>query len=158
MTLPAGRGGAAGRVSSISTPVLISAASTSSTEAEGFLDLSTAHAPAVWGAAIEVPLKKAYASPGREELMDDPGARSEMKEAMFEKLETASAFVVDPTLMAVEMHAGAAIASRYPEFAEAMTVAIPTERRLSMASLRRSVSQLLVFCPPPKLMLTEAIV
>ena len=94
------------RVSSISTPVLVNAASTSLTEAAGFFDLSTAQAPAVCGAAIDVPLKKAYRSPGMEELMDDPGATKERNEATLEKLEITSDLSVEPTLTALEMHAG----------------------------------------------------
>ncbi len=43
--------------------------------------------------------------------------------------------VVAPTATAVEMHPGAEIAPPMPSFPEAMTEAIPTERRLSMAAL-----------------------
>ena len=75
-----------------------------------------------------MPLLEAYRSPGIDELIEEPGARSEMKEAMFENQETASADVVDPTLMAVEIHAGAPIALVYALFPDEMTVAIPTDR------------------------------
>ena len=44
--------------------------------------------------------------------MDDPGASIDINEAMLEKLETISDLVVEPTLIAEEMHAGAPIASR----------------------------------------------
>ena len=57
-----------------------------------------------------------------------------MKEAMLEKLETTSEFVVEPTLIAVEIHAGAPMATVYPEFPEAITVAISTEIKMSMAN------------------------
>ena len=63
-----------------------------------------------------------------DELIDDPGASSEIKEAIFEKDETASDEVVDPTLIAVEMHAGAPMALVYALFPDEITVAIPTER------------------------------
>ena len=94
----------------INTPVLVSAVKTALTEAPGSFDFNTAQAPVTWGADIEVPLFELYRSPGTEELIDDPGARSEMKEAIFEKDETVSEEVVDPTLIAVEIHAGAPIA------------------------------------------------
>ncbi len=78
--------------------------------APGALERITAKAPATCGAAIEVPLKVAK-PPGTDELMDDPGAKTSMKAATFEKLETISDLVVEPTLIALEMHAGAPIAS-----------------------------------------------
>src|SRR5262245_20928501 len=100
---------------------------------------------------------------GTEEVITLPGARSERNEALLEKLDTASATVpndpspVEPTLTAVEMQAGALSAFTEPPFPEEMTVAIPTERRLSMATLRESVSQLeLNNAAPPRLILTEA--
>ena len=51
-----------------------------------------------------------------------------MKEAIFEKDDTVSDKVVDPTLIAVEIHAGAPIAPVYPLFPDEITVAMPTER------------------------------
>ena len=44
--------------------------------------------------------------------MDDPGASRDIKEAMLEKLETISDLVVEPTLIAEEIHAGFEMASR----------------------------------------------
>ena len=44
------------------------------------------------------------------------------------------------TLIAEEMQAGSLIAFTYPSFPAAMTVAIPTERRLSMAALVAALS------------------
>ena len=90
--------------------------------------------------------------------MDDPGANKERNEATLEKLEITSALVVDPTLIALEMHAGYERESLNALFPEAITVAMPTETRLSMANLRESPSQLLKDCPPPRLILIEAIV
>lgn len=98
------------RVSLIDTPVLVRVVNTASTEAPGSFDFNTAQAPVTWGADIEVPLFELYKSPGTDEVIDDPGASSEMKEAIFEKDETVSEEVVDPTLIAVEIHAGAPIA------------------------------------------------
>jgi hypothetical protein len=111
---------------------------------------------------MDVPAKFAKPPPGIEELIHRPGASRERKGALFEKGEIASAVVpnepssVEPTLTAVEMHAGKLSAEEKPSFPEAITVAIPTERRLSMATLRGSVSQFEEDRPPPMLMLTEA--
>ena len=66
--------------------------------------------------------------------------------------------MVAPTLMAVEMHAGALIELVNPSFPDAITVATPTERRLSMDALSGSASQLVVLALPPKLMFTDAMV
>ncbi len=41
--------------------------------------------------------------------MSEPGASKDRNEATFEKLEITSESVVDPTLIAVEIHAGALI-------------------------------------------------
>jgi hypothetical protein len=83
---------------------------------------------------MEVPLKTAKPPPGTEELMEEPGARRERKVAEFEKIETPSDLVVDPTLTAEEIQAGALRASLNPSLPAAATVAIPTERRLSIAA------------------------
>ena len=116
------------RVSLIEMPLIVSADSTASTDAPGSFDFRTAQAPVTWGADIEVPLFEAYRSPGMDELIDDPGASREMKEAIFEKEDTVSDEVVDPTLIAVETHAGALMALVYELFPDEITVAIPTER------------------------------
>jgi hypothetical protein len=111
---------------------------------------------------MDVPAKFANPPPGIEELIHRPGASKERKGALFEKGQIASAVVpsepssVEPTLTAVEIHAGALIARGCPSFPEAITVAIPTDRRLSIAILRASESQLEENDPPPMLMLTEA--
>jgi hypothetical protein len=81
------------------------------TEAEGVFCLRSAHAPATCGAAMEVPSKTANPPPGTEELMLDPGARRDKKEAELENHETVSVSVVEPTLTALDMHAGAPMES-----------------------------------------------
>jgi hypothetical protein len=58
-----------------------------------------------------------------------PGASKDRKDALFEKLLTTSLFVVLPTLMAEEMHAGWLIASVNPLFPDAIADAIFTERK-----------------------------
>lgn len=116
------------RASSIDTPVVVNADNTASTEAPGSFDFSTAQAPVTCGAAIEVPLFDPYESPGIDEFIEEPGARSETNEAIFENQEIASADVVDPTLIAVDMHAGAPIALVYALFPDEITVAIPADR------------------------------
>jgi hypothetical protein len=118
----------------IRRPVFLKAVSTSATVAVGFFCLRIAQAPVTWGVAIEVPPFKPNPPPGTEELMEDPGAKSERKVAEFEELETASDLVAFPTLTAVEIQAGAFSASEKPSFPEAATVAMPTERRLSIAA------------------------
>src|ERR1043166_1692714 len=93
-----------------------------------------------------------------EVTMSSPGANSDMKGAALVKMGSISGenFHVDPTLMAEEMRAGRAMASVRPSLPLAITVAMPTERRLSIAGFRTSVSQLLVKRPLPRLMLTAA--
>jgi hypothetical protein len=111
---------------------------------------------------MEVPWKFAKALPGIEELIGWPGASSERKDALLEKLEMASVVVpkepscVEPTLTAVEIHPGALMESVKPSLPEEMTVAIPTDLRLSIATFRGSESQFEKKRPPPMLMLTEA--
>ena len=51
-----------------------------------------------------------------------------MNDAIFENDDTVSDEVVDPTLIALEIHAGAPIALVYPLFPDEITVAMPTER------------------------------
>jgi hypothetical protein len=104
---------------------------------------------------MEVPLKKANPPPGTEELMLSPGASSERNEAELENDETVSDFVVEPTLTALDIQAGAPMELVKPSLPEEITVAIPADLRLSMTALRGSVSQLLVKEPPPRLMFTE---
>jgi hypothetical protein len=66
--------------------------------------------------------------------------------------------VVDATLIAVEMHAGADNASTNPSFPEATTVAMFAARNWSMMDFidPRSVSHGDVYRSPPRLMFTAA--
>ena len=141
--------------SKICTPVLFRISSASSTVMEELACLSNAHAPVTWGAAIEVPLKVSNDSPGTDDSMLTPGARRSRKGAEFEKLTTASAFVVAPTLIALEIHAGEPMESSKPSFPDEKMVAIPTERSESMMGLWGSLSQTEKNCPPPRLKFTE---
>ena len=56
--------------------------------------------------------------------MTSPGASRLTRFDEFEKLDTASDLLVEPTPTAVEMHAGALIESIKPSFPEDATVAI----------------------------------
>jgi hypothetical protein len=79
------------------------------------------------------------------------------------KLDTSRASVIEPTLTAVEMHAGADIDVLNPLLPDAAATGMPSDSRLSMAAFR----PLLLLdrlqlawsknWPPPRLMLTEAI-
>jgi len=114
----------------MSFPVLTNAVRLSLTLAKGFWDLSIAQAPATCGAAMDVPSKAAKPPPGTDEVMSTPGARRLKIGALLEKsVATKSDFVVAPTLIALEMQAGAELLSAKPLFPEAMTVATPMERR-----------------------------
>lgn len=62
-------------LSIIGVPVLVIAAKTWSTLASGVLDLMTAHVPAIWGVAMDVPLAVLKVLFGEEEVIDDPGAK-----------------------------------------------------------------------------------
>ena len=86
-----------------------------------------------------------------------PGANSLRNEALLENPDTPSDFVVLPTLMALEIHAGKEIPSVNPLFPEAMTVAIFNPLSWSMTSFRGSESQAVVLFPPPMLILIEEI-
>src|SRR5262245_7465358 len=97
------------RGSVIGTPVLVRMFRMSSTLAFGAACFRMAQAPATWGAAIDVPLAAAKASPGYDETISSPGANNERKGATFEKSATWSSFVVAPTLTALDTHAGALI-------------------------------------------------
>jgi hypothetical protein len=109
---------------------------------------------------MEVPVLDSYPSPGTEEFMFVPGARRDRKEAEFEPVVGSeyivSSFVVLPTLIALEIQAGLPIESVKAALPEAITVAIPADLRLSIISLWGSLSQLLKYCPPPRLIFTEA--
>ena len=60
--------------------------------------------------------------------------------------------------MADEIQAGAEMEPQEPLFPLAMTVAIPTARRVSIIAFSGSLSQLELYTPPPRLKLDEAIV
>jgi len=104
---------------------------------------------------MEVPSKTANPPPGTEELMLEPGASSDKKEAELENEDIVSDFVVEPTLTALDIQAGAPMESVKPLLPEEITVAIPADLRLSIIGLRVSESQLLKKRPPPRLMFTE---
>lgn len=149
------------RASVIGRPVARRVFSTTGTVAAGDNCFRMAQAPATCGVAMDVPERLSNPPPGTEETMPWPGANRDRKAAEFENAEIASAFVVDPTLTAVEMQPGALMALVNPSFPDAITVAIRAERRLSIAAFipafARSQAAWLVNPPPPKLILTEAI-
>ena len=111
--------------------------------ASGVSCFRIAHAPATWGAAMDVPSKMSKLPPGTEDMIEDPGARSERSGDMFENSETSSVFVTEPTLTAEETHAGNESASGSPSLPEAVTVGMPTDRRLAITAVicGSSVSQ-----------------
>src|SRR5690242_6676022 len=112
------------RESKTGAPVLCNAASTSSTEAPGFADLSVAHEPATCGVAIDVPLATPKPPPGTDEVIELPGARRLRKLALFEYPAITFDFVVAPTLIAFDTHAGASIALGLLSLPDAITVAM----------------------------------
>jgi hypothetical protein len=59
-------------LSKIGVPVLVKAESTSVTDEFPFFDFKIAHAPATWGAAIEVPDRKLKPPPGIELSIPPP--------------------------------------------------------------------------------------
>ena len=99
---------------------------------------------------MEVPGQLSKEPSGTEEFIIAPGASRSRKDAEFEKQVTLSgnaalsllhhgslprcSFQVAPTLMLLDMHAGEAIESVYSSLPEAITVAVPTDRRLSIAA------------------------
>lgn len=111
------------RGSVIGWPVETKAFSTSLTVAVGFFCFRIAHAPATWGAAIEVPEKVKKSSFGIEDTITEPGASKLRNDAELEKHEIASSVEVpklcvvqlllkpalanvEPTLIALEMQPG----------------------------------------------------
>src|SRR5262249_10064734 len=102
------------RESVIGMPVFCSAVRISATVAVGLADLSSAHAPATCAEAMEVPFADAKPPPGTDEVTPLPGASRLRKVALFEKLEIAPCLVVEPTLIAVDMHAGAVVPVEAP--------------------------------------------
>src|SRR5262245_20176889 len=115
-----------------------------------------AQAPATCGAAIEVPLAVAKPPLAKDDTIESPGAKSDMKGATFEKPATRSAFVVAPTLMADGIHAGELRAFVAPLFPAEMTVAMPADWRLSMIAFSGSVPHGWVNRPAPRLRFAAA--
>ena len=124
--------------------------------AAGAACFKIAQEPATCGVAMDVPLSMAKPPPVTDERMSSPGANSDMNGATFEKDDTASDFVVDPTLTADEIQAGDDSAVGEPSLPDATTVAIPAERSVSMIAFSGSASQYALNEPPPRLMLTDA--
>jgi hypothetical protein len=107
-------------------PFWVSATNTSLGVAEGFLSFKTAHAPATWGAAMDVPGITSRATSlalGMADNIHSPGANKFKKVEEFEKQDMEPGTVtprlyplqllsqpevaeIEPTLIAVEMHAG----------------------------------------------------
>jgi hypothetical protein len=131
------------RVSATGVPVLCREERRLLTEAVGLFCLRSAHAPATCGVAIEVPLKIANPPPGTEEFMLEPGARRDKKDAELENEDRVSDFVVEPTLTALDIQPGLLMEFVKPLLPEAMTVAMPTDLRLSIIAFSGAVSQLL---------------
>src|SRR5258707_1268882 len=86
--------------------------------------------------------------------MDSPGANSDRNDATFEKYDTWLDLSIDPTLTADEMHPGDARALPSPSLPDAITLATPIDRRLSIAGLYGWSSHGAVKVAPPRLMLT----
>src|ERR1700709_1825805 len=82
-------------------------ASRSETEADGYSWRRMAQAPATKGADIEVPSSVAVPPPGTAEVIATPGAIRSTSGPTGEKLATWSLSSVAPTLIALEMQAGA---------------------------------------------------
>lgn len=99
-----------------------------------------AQAPATWGVASEVPDPIAIRLSGKADSMSSPGASRERKLAEFDNVETRSPAVLEPTLTADEMHAGAASAFALPSFPDAIVTAMPAETRLSIAAFVAALS------------------
>ena len=111
----------------ICTPVLFRISKVSCTVASGTFSFANAHAPATCGVAIDVPLFAANWSLRTDEIMLPPGANKSSIPAELLNDDTESLFVVEPTLIAEEIQAGALIESENPLFPDAITVAIPTD-------------------------------
>src|SRR5439155_25476635 len=137
------------RMSVIGNPVDCSALRSWLTVPVGTACFSTAQAPVTCGVAIDVPLATPKPPPVTDDWIELPGANSDMNGATLENDEIASDFVVDPTLIADEMQPGASSVVDDPSLPAAMTVAMPTERRLSMLGFSGSLSQGALDRPPP---------
>jgi len=91
---------------------------------------------------MEVPFQVANSPlPDTDEVMDTPGANSVSHEAPLLNEATKSLVSpVAPTLTALDMQPGPDMPSARPLLPAAMTVAMPTELRLSMAALVEELS------------------
>ena len=103
-----------------------------------------------------MPLSIAKPPPVTDETMSSPGANRDMNGATFENEDTASDFVVEPTLTADEIQAGEDSDVGEPSLPAATTVATPAERSVSMIIFSGSASHAAVNEPPPRLRLTDA--
>ena len=108
--------------------------------------------PATWGAAIEVPemVLVAVEDVCHADLMPLPGANRSTQDPRFEKLETESELVVDPTVMAFGAEAG--------ERVQALVLSLPAATTMvTPSSIARWTATFTVeFCGPPRLMLATA--
>src|SRR5690625_354779 len=93
-----------------------------------------------------------------DELMSEPGANRSMMEATSEKSEMLSCLSEEPMATEEEIQAGAPISPVRPSLPLAMTVAMPSERRVSVArwSSPADGSQYALAAPPARRMLTDA--
>src|ERR671918_2511629 len=134
------------RVSVILNPVVWSALSICPTVASGFLCFRIAQAPATWGAATDVPLA-IVVTPVTvvvEVAIFTPGATRDKKDAEFEEVQIFSSlgeeirFVLAPTLTADERQPGKLSSLVFESFPDAMTVAIPDDRKASICDFMRA--------------------
>jgi hypothetical protein len=90
--------------------------------------------------------------------MEVPGASTSTPVEMFEKLEIASAFVVDPTVTAEGTQPGDETPSTKPSLPADMTVMVRRNRSAAMAGTRASFAHGTRWIgPPPRLMFTDTI-
>src|SRR5262245_51093296 len=144
-------------LSVIGSPVCRSTSRINPTPAVGAAWRRIAHVPVTCGVAIDVPLYAWKSPPGTDEVIEPPGANSDMNGATFEKEDTWFCLSVDPTLTAVEMQAGAERPVPDPLLPAAITVATPIARRLSITGLYGWLLQVDAKVDGlPRLMLTAA--
>ena len=116
-------------------PVVIKSDKIVLTDAEGFFCFKMANAPDTAGVANDVPLPVPVPPPGIDDTTDSPGAIRLRREDLSENDDTASESFVEPTLTALEMHAGDSSALIYPSFPAATTGAMPTDCNVSNSVL-----------------------
>ena len=126
--------------------------------AAGQLEDIAAKAPATCGAAIDVPLRTAKLGVGLiDELIDSPGAKRSTIVETLEKAETASVWLVELTVIAVETQPGNALRFRCELLPEMITVATFSASSSSMTVLngiaRATASQLPATWKPESQML-----